>query len=206
MTLFDFDMKFVHLTPQPLISKVKKNGIRCGNGLRGRGVYAVPLMLIPCILFEDQKNPDRTVSMSSINLWLKTLQRHHRHLAAVIFKTRKEQWPADLWVVANRAITSDSILDNLKAYAEIDEEDEDYVRENHNEGWGSDLRLQIHTPNDLGKVMNLIINAGQKTLTRYAESVEMVFPYPIKPNQIEKTIPCYPSNKDFKQRRRKNFD
>lgn len=199
-------MKFVHLTPQPLVSKVKKNGIRCGDGLRGKGVYAVPLMLIPCIAYKDLRNPDRTVPMSSINLWLKTLQTRHRHLAAVIFKTKEEQWPAPLWVSANNSVTSDSILEKLKQYAEIDEEDEDWVRKIHNEGWCCELKLHVHTPNNLGKIMNLILDAGLSTLTRYAESVEMVFPSPIKPDQIDKIIACYPSNKDFKRRRRKQFD
>ncbi len=44
-------MKFVHLTPQPSISRVKRGGIRTGQGRRGRGVYAVPLMLLPQIAY-----------------------------------------------------------------------------------------------------------------------------------------------------------
>lgn len=44
-------MKFVHLTPQPSISRVKRSGIRTGQGRRGSGVYAVPLMLLPQVAY-----------------------------------------------------------------------------------------------------------------------------------------------------------
>lgn len=39
-------MKFVHLTPKKNIGKILKNGIHLGNGRRGRGVYAMPLINI----------------------------------------------------------------------------------------------------------------------------------------------------------------
>lgn len=48
-------MKFVHLTEQPLIARIKKSGIRCGNGRRGRGVYAVPLMVVRRQLYRDDQ-------------------------------------------------------------------------------------------------------------------------------------------------------
>lgn len=39
-------MKFAHLSTQPNISKIRKSGLHMGDGRRGRGVYAVPLMML----------------------------------------------------------------------------------------------------------------------------------------------------------------
>ena len=62
-------MRFVHLTPQPMISRIRKNGIRLGGGRRGRGVYAVPLMLFGQVALTDDDRLIEADLRSSMTLW-----------------------------------------------------------------------------------------------------------------------------------------
>jgi len=62
-------MKFVHLTPQPKIARITRNGIRLGIGRRGKGVYAVPLMLMQRISFLDDDAAIEADPRSSTTLW-----------------------------------------------------------------------------------------------------------------------------------------
>lgn len=102
-------MKFVHLTPQPKIARVRRSGIRFGSGRRGRGVYAVPLMLMQCVTFMDDETqiPSEPRSSTTLWQWLSSLDHRRRNLAAVTFSTTADHGPADLHIELNSTIGTD---------------------------------------------------------------------------------------------------
>ena len=106
-------MKFVHLAPRDVVSMIRRRGLRMGNGLLGRGVYAVPLFRLRRFsieqrdeydTFDDWSECDFSVPRSSHDLWrflfAPDLKRGLRAIA-VMFEPPAEAWPVevrlDLW-------------------------------------------------------------------------------------------------------------
>ena len=201
-------MKFVHLTSQPNIGRVKRSGIRTGNGRRGRGVYAVPLMMMEQVALVDEDEIIAANPRSSTTLWrwLRKLKSRHSHVAAIIFRTTSDHWPAKLYVEL-RPITGIEWLSDIDAQdATAADADIAFVRQIHSWGFIADFKLSVKSPNGLGKIMHAIHSRGHRTLDCYDESVEVVFPAPIPPHLIEQVTPFYRTNKQFKQKRERQHD
>ena len=195
-------MKFVHLTPQPSIARVKRNGIRFGNGRRGRGVYAVPLMFMEQVSYID----GAFVSMaprSSITLWqwLSTLKSRHRHVAAIVFETTVEHWPAQLYIELQPETGTDWLSNIDPNHVTVADADLEEVHNDHSHGWQSTLKLLIHNTVGMGKVLHAIQLCGHATEDRHDESIEIVFPSAVAANLIERVTPLYRTNKQFKLNR-----
>jgi hypothetical protein len=199
-------MKFVHLTPQPSIARVKQNGIRFGSGRRGRGVYAVPLMFLEQVshINSDTVMPAQPRSSTTLWRWLATSKRRHSHVAAIIFQTTAAHWPANLYIEL-RAETGTDWLTNIDPRSvTVANDDLQWVRDAHSQGWAADLQLLIHNTSGLGKVLQMIQSCGHTTLDRRDESIEIVFPSAVAPNLIERITPLYRTNKQFKLARKRH--
>ena len=185
-------MKFVHLTPQPSIARVKRNGIRFGNGRRGRGVYAVPLMFMEQVSYIDGTFVP-VAPRSSITLWqsLSTLAHRHRHLAAIIFETTAEHWPAQLYLELWPEIGTDWLTNIDPNNVTVADADLQIVRDDHSQGSKSTLKLLIHNTSGMGKVLHAIQSCGHTTSDRYDQSIEIVFPSAVASNSIERVTPLY---------------
>jgi hypothetical protein len=196
-------MKFVHLTPQPNIARIKQNGIRSGKGRRGRGVYAVPLMLMQRVSLSGVDNVVASEPRSSITLWqwLAETERGHRNLAAIVFRTTPDQWPAELYIELQPSVGTDWLTDIDSAQATVTDADLQFVRNAHRHTLLADLKLSIQSPSGLGRVLRAIQSRGHTTWDRYDESVEIIFPSPVAPNLIEQITPLYRTNKQFKRDR-----
>ena len=192
-------MKFVHLTPQPSIARVKRNGIRFGNGRRGRGVYAVPLMFMEQVSFIDGAFVPMA-PRSSITLWqwLSTLSSRHRHVAAIVFETTAEHWPAQLYIELQPETGTDWLTNIDPNCVTVTDTDLEEVRNDHSHGWQSTLKLLIHNTVAMGKVLHAIQLCGHATTARHDESIEIVFPSAVAANSIERVTPLYRTNKQFK--------
>lgn len=102
-------MKFIHLAPRQAVSRIAANGLRLGNGIRGRGVYAVPLMRFP--QFHDKDEHRYTESsegyicsnMSLIKLWKSILfqsigSNRGSSFASIVFELSESQWPVRVFL------------------------------------------------------------------------------------------------------------
>jgi hypothetical protein len=196
-------MKFVHLTPQPNIARIRRNGIRSGKGRRGRGVYAVPLMLMQRVSFSSVDTVVASEPRSSTTLWqwLAESECGHRNLAAIVFRTTPNQWPAELYIELQSSVGTAWLTDIDSTQATVTDNDLQFVRDAHQQTFRADLRLYVQSPSGLGKVLHAIQSCGHTTWDRYDESVEIIFPSPVVPNSIEKIVPLYRTNKQFKQDR-----
>lgn len=196
-------MRFVHLTPQPMISRIRKNGIRLGGGRRGRGVYAVPLMLFGQVALTDDDRLIEANARSSTTLWkwLSMTRSRHRHLAAVVFQTSLHHWPAELYVEITSAMGIDWLVRMPAGHTVCSDEDLAHARGRIRAGHSVDLNLTAHSASDLGSILQALQSAGFQTCDRFNESLELVFPAPIDPSLIQWVTPLYRTNQQFKQHR-----
>lgn len=194
-------MKFVHLSEQPLIARIKKSGIRCGDGRHGRGVYAVPLMVIRRIAYreDDPHLPADPVSSSRLWSWLAGLGDRHRHFAAIIFHDTPAHWPAELYIELDAKTGCEwlpSLDSRLVTIAETHLQD---VREAHEFKYMATLQVTVHSAAGLGAVLHGLRIHGYAVWDDNDESIEVVFARPIPARSIVRVIPQYRSNKQFKQ-------
>lgn len=193
-------MKFVHLTEQPLISRIRISGIRCGNGRRGRGVYAVPLMQIPRIFYREDDPHLPADPMSSTKLWSWLAGTDwHRHLAAVVFRATPAQWPAKLYVEITKEVGTGWLQQVDSREVSVAESHLQFTRQAHADGFRSTLKLEVHSESGLGMVMHALHANGQTVWDDNNEGIEIVFPNPIPARAIVRVFPLYRSNKRFKQ-------
>lgn len=201
-------MKFVHLTPQPSISRVKRSGIRTGHGRRGRGVYAVPLMLLPQVAYIDDETFVAADPRSSTTLWtwLASLRCRHRNLAVVTFRTTPDHWPADLYIELKAGVGTDWLSTVDPELAFIAEEDLQFVRKAHSQGFVADLKLSVRNEAALGKILHTVQSHGFGTLDQYDESIEIIFSSLIPSKLIDRVTPLYRTNINFKESRDQDRD
>lgn len=201
-------MKFVHLSTQPKIARVKRNGIRLGRGRRGKGVYAVPLMLMQRLSFLDKNTVIEANPRSSALLWhwLSTLSHRHRNLAAVTFKTSADHWPATLYIELRPAIGTRWLEKAESPGIKIEDEDLTFVRDAHQQQCIADLKVTLDTPASLGSLLHAAQSAGLSTWDRYDETIEVVLPAPVRPDLITQITPLYRTNKEFKQDRQRQSE
>lgn len=194
-------VKFIHLTEQPLIARIKKRGIRFGNGRRGRGVYAVPLMVMRRKVYrEDEPHlPSDPVSSSKLWQWLAGLGDRHRHCAAIVFETTCVHWPAQLYIELD-AKTGHAWLDDMDPReVEVTASHLEQVREAHAQWFMGSLQITVNSSAGLGQVMHALHSHGYAVWDGNDESIEIVFPRPIPARSIVRVIPRYQNNKQFRQ-------
>jgi hypothetical protein len=200
-------MKLVHLTSQPSISRVKRRGIRAGNGRRGRGVYAVPLILMQRVAFIDDESilPSDSRSSATLWKWLAGCRNRHRNVAAIVFRTTSEHWPADLYIELKAATGTEWLIGIRSDEATVTDADLQFVRDAHCQSSIADLKLSVQNETGLGKVLHAVQSYGHTTWDRYDESIEIIFPAPVPSNLIDSVTPFYRTNKQFKQDRERHF-
>ena len=201
-------MKFVHLTPQPKIARVKRNGIRLGGGRRGKGVYAVPLMLMGRLSFLDEYTIVEAAPRSSTTLWhwLSSQRDWHRKLAVVTFKTSADHWPAILYLELKPTIGTNWLQNVQSNNINIADEDLQFVRVAHQQHFVADLKVTVGSAASLGRLLQAVQSAGLSTWDRYDETIEVVFPSPVPSSLITRITPLYRTNKQFKQHRQRQYE
>ena len=191
-----------------MIARVRRNGIRLGNGRRGKGVYAVPLMLMQRISFIDDDTTIEADPRSSTSLWhwLSTLSSRHRNLAAVTFTTSSDHWPATLYLELKPDIGTDWLQNIETDTVNITDENLQFLRDAHRQQYMADLKVTVKTAVGLGKLLSAVQSAGLTTWDRYDETIEIIFPNPISSNLITRITPLYRTNKQFKQDRQSRHE
>ncbi|WOX04635.1 hypothetical protein [Microbulbifer pacificus] len=197
-------MKFIHLTPHSAIGNVKRNGIRRGDGRRGRGVYAVPLMMIQRVSHIQTNDCSRIIlgdPRSSVTLWkwLANVRSDYPNLAAVTFETNHEHWPGDLYINIGPSIGIEWIKKLTSADIVIEEKNLESVKKAHEQGYWAELAISVLRQSAIGIVLWHLQQAGFRTWARFDDSIEIVFRKPVKASLIDRITPLYRTNKQFKR-------
>jgi hypothetical protein len=204
-------MRFVHLAPRSAVAGIRRNGLRLGDGRRGRGVYAVPLFRIrrsrPRAPDDaDDDAVDISVPLTSGTVWRHTLGRlraPRSRPVAVVFALPRRCWPIDVFLEvaplgAERLLEDlhDALSDDLAVTAD----DLAFVRRASRDGVCSDLKATIATGAALGKLLHLYVEYGARVWSRYDDQIEVVIRSPIPASAIESLRPLSRTNRTAKRR------
>jgi len=174
-------MKFVHLAAQTNIDKIKKSGLHMRSGRRGRGVYAVPLIMLQREggwNFED-KAADVSVDITSSTLWkwLVKRGRSNGRAVAVVFELPLRFWPIKTRLEVNSKFAKeffDRLLASPPAECSIpyDSFDSIYSELEHHES--ADFDCEVHSPKGLGRLLHLYKASGARPWIRHDESIGLL--------------------------------
>lgn len=212
-------MKFVHLAPRRCVSRICRNGIRKGNGLRGPGVYAVPFIEMPqyaadqekCHRYDESCSSLKCGDLSVVKLWKSRLfggqnqQGRGSEFASIIFELSESHWPILMFASwpqdeydALQAVQSVGTETNWK----ILEANRD-TRSRYMLGWNyNELGFIVENPRGLGVLLHRFRNSGRILAALGDDYLEILIPRPIPPCNIQKIVPYYERSRQGKDRGR----
>lgn len=204
-------MKFVHLTERKNIGLIRRNGIRKGNGRRGRDVYAMPLFFIPKEKYLDPvrwvKSPATESDMLSTGkFWslLFTERIGKSKGAAIVFSLTDEHWPISLYIFLRSKTGLKFIKWANKLKSNMIVIPDDYYSDAADafaDGYCSDIKLLIGSDRALGRTFHQYKSLGGKPL--YPDEIEAVIPLHIPASCIERVLPFYRKNLEMKSNKGK---
>lgn len=214
-------MKFVHLAPRRAIGRIRKNGLRMGKGRWGKGVYSVPLFNLRLSTLKNPKDnipideetlEDFSVPLPSTSLWrflftndgFSAPPRRGRRPVAVVFEVPDDLWPIDMFFLLNidavRAFLSTFSRSSPRALYASDDVIES-LEYSEAEGFGAFHKFEVNSATDLGKLVNLWVEAVGTAWSKHDDKVEAVIRAPIPANAIQKLVPLSQKNKKARKRR-----
>jgi len=122
-------MRFIHLTSSKRLRSIARSGIRMGAGRRGRGVYAVPFVLLrfPAKFRsgpQQAKPPITSDPRSASHLWSWWCRgRGTGGHATIVFDAPADAWPADLYLLTVSGSRRSVIAKARELGLEVDLED-----------------------------------------------------------------------------------
>jgi hypothetical protein len=190
---------------------IRRNGLRVGNGRRGRGVYAVPLFRIRRSRPRAPDDPDDDVVDFSAPLTSATLWRHtlwpsgagRPRPVAIVFVVPRHCWPIDVFLEVG-PLGAEALLDRVQAASSVDlvvtDESFAYVRGASRGGMLSDLMATIGSAEALGKLLHLYVDSGACAWSKFDDSIEVIVRHPIPPSAIVGLHPLSQRNREAKRR------
>jgi hypothetical protein len=188
-------MRFVHLAPRSAVAAIRRNGLRVGNGRRGRGVYAVPLFRIRRSRPRAPDDPDDDAVDVSAPLTSATLWRHtlwpsgagHPRPVAIVFVLPQQCWPIDVFLEV-APLGAEALLDRIQSVASVDlvvtDESFAHVRRASRGRMLSDLMATTGSADALGKLLHLYVEYGACAWSKYDDKMEVVVHRSIPPSAI----------------------
>jgi hypothetical protein len=208
-------MKFVHLTPRRNVSRICRNGIRRGNGLRGRGVYAVPLLTLPqyaadldeCHRYDESCSSLKCGDMSSTKLWKSHLFGGHKNrrgseFASIVFELSAMHWPLMMF-----ASWPDETYEALRLdQPEGTEQPWNLLAAGkHAIGWNyNELGFLVKSPRGLGSLLNRFRESGRILAALGDDWLEIVIPSSIPACNICRIVSYYERSRTDAYRGRDN--
>ena len=205
-------MRFVHLAPRSAIGRIRRNGLRLGDGRRGKGVYAVPLFRVRRVTVKqpgdfDETNLDFSVPLSSATLWRDLFggsRRRGRRPVAVVFQLPPSCWPVDIYLEVS-AQSAGPLLQALRRFrgngVDVSDAAMEFVASAAAIGCLSDLEARAHSTTALGLLLCEYLATGASTWSRYDETVEVVIRTPIPKKAVRRLIPLSQTNFEARTRR-----
>jgi hypothetical protein len=160
-------------------------------------------MLLPLVDFTEDDRPISGEKRSSGTLWrwLRTYSSRHRNLAAVVFGDSDSHWPADLYLELTPKQGTDWLSEMNPTDVVVERSDLEFVQIAHKTGFLANLRIKLNNSTGLGSVMCAVQARGIGTIQRYDDTIELVLPNPVSAGLIERIVPLYRTNKQFRQDR-----
>lgn len=201
-------MKFVHLAPRSNVPKIAKNGLRIGKGIRGRGVYAIPLMNFPQFSDGEEWRYNESVAsficsnMSLAKLWKSLLfgrgkgDTRGSSFASILFELSDEHWPVRVflggWPEAsfNKFLSSDLTRDDTH-WSVVGKGD----WMNYNE-----MEFIAKSPHGLGLLMQQYREAGNILAAYGDDYLEVLISSRIPARNIVKIVAHYERSRDGMRR------
>jgi hypothetical protein len=197
-------MRFVHLAPRASVAAIRRNGLRLGDGQRGRGVYAVPFFEIRR---ETSKAPDEdtggvdvSVPLSSTTIWRFLFDRDYGRSrpVAVVFSVPPRCWPIDVFLEvaplgAERFLAG--LEDALDEGLAVTPDTLAFVRDAARLGYSPELSAVIGSDVALGKLLHLWMASGVTVRSRYHELIEVVIRKPVPASAIERLLSLSVTNR-----------
>jgi len=180
-------MKFVHLCGAGAVDKIRRVGLRMGDGDFGRGVYCVPRVLLPRRSEHGPSNP-----VTSASLWKPIWKdpgdasRWRKH--AVVFVPPASAWPMSLHLeIRGEEIESFvRALETVQAVPDLSPTDLAAARRARARGSELVFALELPDSRAVGFWMHLYRSSG---CTPSVESVQAVFREPIPARWIRRILP-----------------
>lgn len=211
-------MKFVHLTSRRSVSRICRNGIRQGNGLRGRGVYAVPLVTLPqyaaefveCHRYDDSCSSLKCGDLSVSKLWKSHLFKGRRNprgneFASIVFELSAEHWPIMMFASwpqeAYEALQLDQPEDTKKLWNLLDASKP--PGKGRKIGWNyNELGFLVKSPHGLGSLLHRFRESGQILAAFGDDWLEIVVSSSIPASNIRRVVAHYERSREGRQRGR----
>lgn len=186
-------MRFIHLTSSKRLRSIARSGIRMGAGRRGRGVYAVPFVLLrfPAKFRsgpQQAKPPITSDPRSASHLWSWWCRsRGAGGHATIVFDAPADAWPADLYLLTVSGSRRSVIAKARELGLEV--EREPALAKCAVSRIKGDLRLVVPDGKTMGRVLKPFLDRierldGWMILT----SIEVVFRRPIPSHCIHRVV------------------
>jgi hypothetical protein len=206
-------MKFVHLAPRRSVSRICRSGIRQGNGLRGHGVYAVPLVLLPqyaadqidCHRYDESCSSLKCGNLSSAKLWKSHLFGGVRNprgseFASIVFELSAGHWPILMFASWPKGeynmLRADQPAGTDKQWELLD-------ASSYMIGWNyNGLGFLVKSPRGLGSLLHRFRISGQILAALGDDYLEIVIPSSIPPGNIRRVVTFYERSRPGKSRGR----
>lgn len=222
-------MKFVHLTFDNAVPRIKRSGLRLGHGRLGRGVYALPLINWkrwktistlyqvteetahgPVVMDKGGLRFVQSLEMTNLREWLWHLRIYHRRarFAAVIFELGPEHWPVLISLKIHegdesflRALRSRQLTGCTVDWKLVDDYEEE-LASLVIYARNRYLPVSVDSPRALGRLLHIYVSR-EGGFCQSAERIEVLIRKPVPRRQIKKIIPFYRTGSEFRHHRRR---
>lgn len=195
-------MKFVHLTTQANIGKIKSNGLNLGDGRRGRGLYAMPLLSL--IKVNDMES---TIELSSQTFWKWLIKERQKYgtgqgkTCAIIFKLTEQHWPLMVYIDLSREEAEKFILvlpeSNHKLFT-YNQSIKTIMKDLKYSNYTLETEYKVYSEKGIGKLFNIYKTVGCTPAT-ISDRIEVVIPKAVCSDCIEKIVAYYKTNNEFRR-------
>jgi hypothetical protein len=195
-------MMFVHLTTQSNIGKIKANGLKLGDGRRGRGLYAMPLLSL--IKRNDIMG---TIEFSSLSFWKWLIKERQKYAAgqgktcAVIFRLTEQHWPLMVYIDLSREQAERFIPalpePNCKLFT-YNPSIKTFTKDLNYSNYILGTEYKVYSAKGIGKLFNIYKNLGC-TPAIISDCIEVVIPKTVSSDCIEKILAYYKTNDEFRK-------
>lgn len=190
-------MKLCHLAPRHAINRIRRHGLHMGGGVRGKGVYAVPLLEL------DVENGHARVSSSQLWRFLFRKENYrHKHCAAIIFSPPACCWPGEIFFTFSPRQSREFLrhLDaGLLPGCHLPQKEHDIMKEiAEHDFFGGEAGIHVANEKALAAFMAWIIRSGWMPTNRCSDALELVLRCPVPPSAIRRIVPLYQTSAEFR--------
>lgn len=176
-------MRFVHLTDPRNVPAIRRNGLRLGRDLLGRGVCCVPLMMLKVLSARSPNDVDDAVELANLRPVSSSCIWRGFGASAVVFQPSASLWPADvyLWVPESAAAQLHRRMRTCTAVRWGESDEAATGKERH-------VALHVDGPRGMGFLMRHFLEL-RPPLARFGDkAIEVVFRQGIPASCIKRVV------------------